>query len=59
MNLVPADCRNQKIPCRHIPLDAKGFTIDSYYRLGTHEEAEAAVGAWLRKIIKHLEALSG
>jgi hypothetical protein len=55
MNLVPADCRNVKIPCRHIPLNAEGFTIDTYYRLGTQEEVEAAVAAWLRKTISQLE----
>lgn len=56
MNLVPADCRDEKIPCRHIPLNAQGFTIDTYYRLGTHEEIETALAAWLRKTIKELEA---
>ena len=57
MNLVPADCRNG-VPCRHIPLNAEGYTIDTYYRLGTQEEVEAAMVAWLRKIIEHLTALS-
>lgn len=56
MNLVPPDCRDEKIPCRHIPLNAQGFTIDTYYRLGTHEEIETALAAWLRKTIKELEA---
>lgn len=58
MHLIPADCRNERIPCRHIPLNAQGFTIDTYYRLGTQEEVEAAVGVWLRKIIERLTALS-
>jgi hypothetical protein len=58
MNLVPADCRNERIPCRHIPLNAEGYTIDTYYRSGTQEEVEAAMVAWLRKIIEHLTALS-
>jgi hypothetical protein len=39
MNLVPADCRNVKIPCRHIPLNAEGFTIDTYYRLGRRKKS--------------------
>ena len=55
MNLVPADCRNEKIPCRHIPLKTEGYTIDTYYRLGTYEEVETAVATWLRKTIKQLE----
>jgi hypothetical protein len=57
MNLVPADCCNERIPCRHISLNAEGYTIDTYYRLGTQEEVEAATVAWLRKIIEHLTAL--
>ena len=56
MNLVPADCRNEKIPCRHIPLNPEGYTIDTYYRLGTYQEVEAAVQAWLRKTIKQTGA---
>ncbi len=55
MNLVPEDCRNEKIPCRHIPLNTQGFTIDTYYRLGTQEEVEEALGAWLRNTIERLE----
>jgi len=54
-DLVPEDCRNEKIPCRHIPLNVQGFTIDTYYRLGTPEEVEAALAAWLREAIERLE----
>jgi len=55
MHFVPSDCYSEKIPCRHIPLNVEGFTIDTYYRLGTHEEVEAALEAWLRKTIEQLE----
>ena len=58
MHFVPPDCRDERIPCRHIPLNSDGFTLDTYYRLGTFEEAEAAVRDWLRKTIGELEALS-
>lgn len=54
--LVPGDCLGEKFPCRHIPLNDAGFTIDTYYRLGTFDEAEAAVGTWLRKKIQELES---
>lgn len=57
-SLVPADCLGEKFPCRHIPLNEAGFSIDTYYRLGTFEEAEAATRTWLRKIIANLEALA-
>jgi hypothetical protein len=55
MRFVPQDCRGERIPCRHIPLDVKGYTIDTYYRLGTQEELEASVAGWLRKTIQRLE----
>ncbi|MGA2428721.1 MAG: hypothetical protein ABSH13_09480 [Candidatus Acidiferrum sp.] len=52
MKFVPQDCRDEQIPCRHIPLNAQGYSIDTYYRLGIHEEVEAALAAWLRKMIE-------
>ena len=55
--LVPLDSLNEKFPCRHIPLNEAGYTIDTYYRLGTLAEAEAALGTWLRNIILQLETL--
>ena len=54
MQFVPPDCREEKIPCRHIPLNAEGYTIDTYYRMGTQEELEAAVADWLRETIERL-----
>ena len=35
--LVPFDCLGERFPCRHIPLNDAGFTIDTYTRLGTFE----------------------
>jgi hypothetical protein len=55
MQFVPPDCREEKIPCRHIALNAEGYTVDTYYRIGTHEELEAALGSWLRETIRRLE----
>jgi hypothetical protein len=55
MQFVPPDCREEKIPCRQIPLNAEGYTIDTYYRIGTHEELEAAMANWLRETIRQLE----
>ena len=59
MHFVPPDCRDEQIPCRHIPLNKEGFTLDTYYRLGTYEEVETAVEAWLSKTIKQLEQERG
>ena len=43
MAFVPQDCRGERIPCTHISLDVEGYTIDTYYRLGTQEELEVGV----------------
>jgi len=55
MPFVPPDCREEKIPCRHIPLNTEGYTIDTFYRIGTHEELEGAVAHWLRETVRRLE----
>lgn len=56
MKLVPAEARNDRFPCRHIPLNDQGETIDSLYRSATQEEIESAVAHWLREMIKKLES---
>jgi len=55
MAFVPQDCRGDRIPCRHISLNVEGYTIDTYYRLGTQEELEVGAADWLRKTIQRLE----
>jgi hypothetical protein len=55
MQLVPEGLREQKIPCRQIPLSENGETIDSFYRTGTQEEMETAVAQWLKTTIARLE----
>jgi len=55
IQFVPPDSRNEKFPCRHIPLNSAGYTVDTFYRLGTQEELEEALGIWLRKTIYQLE----
>lgn len=57
-SLVPSDCLSERFPCRHIPLNDTGFTIDTYDRLGTFDDKEAAVRDWLRNKIHELEAPS-
>ena len=53
--LVPADLRRRNIPCRYIPLNEQGETIDSFYRCGTREELESALRKWLGTTIHRLE----
>jgi hypothetical protein len=55
MQLVPQEKRDRKIPCRYIPLNELGETIDSFYRSGTSEELERAFRQWLVLTIEHLE----
>ena len=53
--LVPADRLFDKVPCRHIPLNDQGETLDSLYRSVTQERIESAVARWLRVKISELE----
>jgi len=55
MQFVPENQRSKKIPCRYIPLDAKGETVDFFYRYGTQEELETVVLEWLKVTIARLE----
>jgi hypothetical protein len=55
MQLVPPECRSEKIPCRHIPFNASGETLDSLYRYSNQIETEETVGNWLRATIRGVE----
>jgi hypothetical protein len=59
IDLVPVERRSEKIPCRHIPLDASGKTLDSLYRHADRQEVEETVGNWLRATIERLEQERG
>jgi hypothetical protein len=56
MSLAPIEHRHDATPCRHIPLNESGETIESLYRAGTNKEIEAALRNWLVKTIRDLEA---
>jgi hypothetical protein len=53
--LVAENLHNKKIPCRYIPLNERGETIDSFYRSGTRSELDEAFRKWLRATIQRLE----
>ncbi|MGB6429745.1 MAG: hypothetical protein WBF06_04115 [Candidatus Acidiferrales bacterium] len=55
MQLVPAEFRAAEIPCRHIPFNAEGETLDSLYRYADQYETEEIFGKWLRATIATLE----
>lgn len=58
MEFVPAELRGQASPCRLIPLNSKGETIDYFYRCGTQLELEEALAGWLRNQIREVEERS-
>jgi len=55
MQFVPPEKREERVPCRHIPLNERGDTIESLYRSGTQDELESALRTWLRREIENLE----
>jgi hypothetical protein len=55
MQLVPPERRSEKIPCRHIPFNISGETLDSLYRYNNQQDTEGTVAAWLRATIQRLE----
>lgn len=55
MRFVPAERQNEKIPCRHVPLDAAGQTLSTLYGHSTQFEIEEALETWARSTIYCLE----
>jgi hypothetical protein len=55
MKFVPAELQNESSPCRFIPLNENGETIDYFYRCGTQLEMEEALAGWLRTQITQFE----
>jgi hypothetical protein len=53
--LVPEDMQRKKFPCRYIPLNQWGETIDFFYRFGTQEELEPELRRWLKATIERVE----
>ncbi len=57
MMLVPVERRSERVPCRSIPLNDAGETVDSLYRTRTQEESEAILRLWLISTIGKLETV--
>ena len=55
LQLVPLEFRSDKHPCRHLPLNSAGETLDSLYRYSDEREIEEKVRAWLEVTIAKLE----
>src|SRR5438270_10050394 len=55
MKFVSDELQNENFPCRFIPLNEAGETIDYFYRCGTQLEMEEALAGWLRSQITRIE----
>ena len=51
MQLVPSGYHGAEVPCRHIPLNAMGETVDTLYDHATEREIEIAVTKWVKGMI--------
>jgi hypothetical protein len=59
MQFVPPGSRNEKVPCRFIPLTQFGETLTDLYRGGTQQEIEDALAEWLSDTIARIETQRG
>jgi hypothetical protein len=55
IQLVPMEYRGKDVPCRFIPLNDNGETVDSLYHTGTEAEMEKALRSWLTREIHGIE----
>lgn len=55
MRFVPLRRRSARVPCRYIPLNVEGETVDGLYRYASQPELEQAVAQWLKGVIRKLE----
>ena len=55
MQFVPLRHFGGKAPCRHIPLNEVGETVETLYRWGNMKDTKVLLSKWLLKTIKRLE----
>src|SRR5262249_17019481 len=55
IRVIPIGKRNKQTPCRDIPLNAQGETLQSLYQTATRDEVEWKFDQWLRQTIDRLE----
>ena len=51
---VPVRRLSEKVPCRHIPLNDVGETVDTLYRWGTLADAKLVLRNWLTNAVRKL-----
>ena len=55
IDFVPESCRNEDVPCHHIPLSPAGETVATLGSRDHQQQLEEAVIAWLRAVIARME----
>ena len=55
MRFVPDERQFEKIPCRYVPLDVAGQTLNTLYAYGTQLEIEEALETWLKSTMHGLQ----
>jgi hypothetical protein len=55
IDFVPPESRREVVPCRHIPLNSAGETVDQLELKEDQRGMEEAVRSWVRKTIERLE----
>src|SRR5437588_8343104 len=53
--LVPSGSKAEPLPCRYIPLNEQGDTLDSMYRWATPLELRETFQTWVQRMIVRLE----
>jgi hypothetical protein len=57
-DFVPEQSRHKAIPCRYIPLDESGETLETLYSTATNEEIQETLREWLLKTIAGLDQIA-
>ena len=55
MDFVPEGRRDEKVPCRHIPLNEIAESLDTLYNTASMEEVKNVLREWLKTEIARLE----
>jgi len=55
MQFVPRELASAQVPCRHIPLNEAGETLDSSYRWSDERDTHELMATWLRQTIARIE----
>ena len=55
IDFVPAEKRDESVPCHHIPLNDRGETVATLGGPGDAPDVQEAVLEWLRRTVQQLE----